>query len=122
MNNLTVLYPIVVVQSRYGGIYEDGSAWHALPNADAGWMWSDAYSEYMFGGDEDAVAFWTSTEADKVGRGQTPNAAVLDLVDRHRGVRQLDNDDTRGETQGALEEGSGSQNGQAETETTGLLP
>ena len=122
MNDLTILYPIVVVQSRYGGTYEDGAAWHALPNADAGWMWSEAYSEYMFGGDEDAVAFWTSEESENVGRGQTPNAAVLDLIERHGGMRQWEGDDTRGETQGALKEGSGSQNGQAETETTGLLP
>ena len=122
MNDLTILYPIVVTQSRYGGTYEDGAAWHALPNADAGWMWSEAYSEYMFGGDEDAVAFWTSEEAEKVGRGQTPNAAVLDLVERHRGMRQWGDDDARGETQGALEEGSGSQDGEAETTTTRMLP
>lgn len=118
MNDLTILYPILVVQSRYGGTYEDGANWHALPNADAAWMWSEAYSEYMFGGDEDAVAFWASAEAEKVGRGQTPNAAVLDLVERHRGMGQWGDDDARGETQ----EGSRSENGEAETPTTGLLP
>lgn len=85
------LYPIMVVQSRYGGTYEGGE-WHALPNADAAWLWSDAYSEYMFDGDEQAINFWHSADAEKIGRGDTPNAAVLDLLDRHSDVGQLEYD------------------------------
>ena len=88
MNDLTLLYPIMVVQSRYGGTYE-GGAWHALPSADAGWMWSEAYSEYMFGDDGDAVEFWQSPEAKMVGVGNTPNSAVLDLLERNNSVREL---------------------------------
>ena len=92
MSELVEFYPIMVVQSRYSGVYEGGS-WHAIPNADAGWMWSEGYSDYLFGGDEDAVEFWYSKDAEQVGRGGTPNAAVLDLIERHNGVRQWDYDD-----------------------------
>jgi len=101
MSQLTEFYPIMVVQSRYSGVYEGGN-WHAIPNADAGWMWSERYSDYMFGDDGDAVEFWNSEEAGKIGRGGTPNAAVLDLIERQHGVRQWDYDeftdtlDTRG--------------------------
>jgi hypothetical protein len=92
MSNLSEFYPIMVIQSRYSGVYEGGS-WHAIPNADAGWMWSEGYSDYLFGGDEDAVEFWHSKDAEQVGRGGTPNAAVLDLIERHNGVGQWDYDD-----------------------------
>ena len=91
MSELIEFYPIMVVQSRYSGVYEGGS-WHAIPNADAGWMWSEEYSDYMFGSDEDAVEFWGSEAAKRVGRGGTPNASVLDLIERHHGVRQWDYD------------------------------
>lgn len=79
---LKSLYPIMVAQSRYGGVYE-GGLWHALPKANAGWMWCESYSEYMFGDDEDAAGFWNSPDSKPVGRGDTPNAAVMDLLDRH---------------------------------------
>lgn len=82
----------MVVQSRYSGVYEGGN-WHAIPNADAGWMWSEGYADYLFGDDEDAVEFWHSKEAEQVGRGGTPNAAVLDLIERRNGVGQWDYDD-----------------------------
>lgn len=91
MDDLTTLYPIIVVQSRYGGTYEGGS-WHALPNADAAWTWSEGYAEYMFGGDQEAMIFWKSPDAAKVGRGNTPNAAVLDLLERNNGVGQLEDE------------------------------
>lgn len=110
----------MVVQSRYGGTYE-GGAWHALPSADAGWMWTDAYSDYMFGGDEEAVNFWQSSDAQRVGRGETPNAAVLDLVDRHESMRQLENGE-RTDTEGSAQERTGSQNGEADEATNALLP
>lgn len=109
----------MVVQSRYGGTYEGGE-WHALPNADAGWMWSDAYSEYVFGGDEDAVDFWQSPDAEKVGRGGTPNSAVLDLVKRHKKMGQWEYDHESRNTE--TEEGSGTSNDKAGSETSGLLP
>jgi len=115
----------MVVQSRYSGAYEGGE-WHAIPNADAAWGWSNAYAEYMFGGDEQAIEFWYSDEAKIVGRGGTPNAAVLDLVERHTGVRQWDYDDEpgtpEGEAEGSGAEGSGSSLHSPDPETSGLLP
>lgn len=84
----------MVLLSRYSGLYE-GGAWYALPKAEAGWMWSDAYTEYVFGDDEDGIDFWLSDEAKLIGRGNTPNGAVLDLLERHFGVGQWDYDDTR---------------------------
>ncbi len=50
------------------------------------------YFNYMFGDDEHAIDFWKSPDAEKIGRGGTPNAAVLDLIDRHSVVGQLEYD------------------------------
>jgi len=112
----------MVVQSRYGGTYEGGK-WHALPNADAAWLWSDAYSDYMFGDDEEAINFWNSADAEKIGRGDTPNAAVLDLVERHTGMRQWEYDDYTGTTEREAGEESRAENGEAGPEAArGLLP
>lgn len=94
MSNLNELYPIIVSQSRYSGIYE-GATWYALPEADAAWAWSDSFTEYAFGDDDAALDFWNSDESKMVGRGNTPNAAVLDLLERHFGVGQWDYDDIR---------------------------
>jgi len=94
MSDLRELYPIFVSQSRYSGLYEGGS-WYALPKADAAWAWSDSFAEYAFGDDDAALNFWSSDESKMVGRGNTPNAAVLDLLERHSDMRQLDYDDTR---------------------------
>lgn len=121
MDIMVSLYPIIVVQSRYGGTYEGGE-WHAIPNADAAWSWSDAYTEYMFGGDEDAIDFWYSDEAKIVGRGGTPNAAVLDLIERHTGVGQWGYDNEPTAIRETSEARTGSADGQADAEASGLLP
>ncbi len=97
MSNLSELYPIFVSQSRYAGLYE-GATWYALPKADAGWAWSDSFTEYAFGDDDAALDFWGSDESKMVGRGNTPNSAVLDLIERHFDVRQWDDDDLREST------------------------
>ena len=115
----------MVVLSRYSGTYE-GCTWHALPEADAAWTWSDSYSEYMFGDDEAALDFWNSDESKMVGRGNTPNAAVLDLLERHFGVGQWEYDDTReptGESTREPQKGSTTENGEEQpSPTSGLLP
>ena len=58
-------------------------------------MWSDSFAEYAFGDDDAALEFWNSDESKMVGRGNSPNAAVLDLIERHFGVGQWDYDDIR---------------------------
>lgn len=69
------LYPVVVRESRYGGVYE-GGAWFA-------------YSGYAFPldaiGDDIACSnFWCSDRALLIGRGDSPNGAVEDLILRHQ--------------------------------------
>lgn len=120
MSDLKELYPIFVSQSRYSGVYEGGS-WYALPKADAAWAWSDSFTEYAFGDDDAAVDFWNSDESKMVGRGDTPNAAVLDLMERHFGVRQWDYDDTR-EPTSRSQKRSATQNGEETPQVSALLP
>lgn len=73
------LYPIVIQQSRYGGIYE-GGAWHAMANCEITEQWNKEYLEYCYGGDEDAVIFWDSPSARLIGVGDTPDLALADLL------------------------------------------
>lgn len=124
MDNLVRLYPIIVGQSRYSGVHEGGT-WYALPNADSGFMWSDLFADYIFGEIEDAVRFWTADESRLVGRGNSPNAAVLDLLERHFGVRQWERGDEprtpEGEAEGSAE-GSRAALGSPGAEASGLLP
>jgi len=68
-------YPIVVRQSRYGGAYEDG-AWFAIANCHE--IPEEAISE-----DSECQEFWLSEKAQFIGRGATPNDAVIDLVSRN---------------------------------------
>lgn len=72
------LYPIVIRESRYGGVYENGM-WHAIANCESE-AWNADYFDYLYGDDEAAIAFWWESEAaKKVGVGKTPNDALADL-------------------------------------------
>lgn len=72
------LYPIVIRESRYNGVYEKGM-WHAIANC-VSETWNMEYFEYLYGDDEDAIAFWWESDAaKKVGVGATPNKALEDL-------------------------------------------
>lgn len=80
MTNLD-LYPIVIRESRYQGMYENG-AWHAIANC-VSETWNMEYFEYLYGDDDAAVAFWWESEAaKKVGVGATPDKALEDLIQR----------------------------------------
>lgn len=68
------MYPVAIHQSRYGGVYE-GGAWFALANC-------DLVPDDAIGGDDEACDFWSSDQAKMIGRGATPNDAVLDLIER----------------------------------------
>lgn len=68
------VYPVVIHQSRYGGVYE-GGAWFAIANC-------DLIPDDAIGGDDEACDFWSSDQAKMIGRGTTPNDAVLDLMER----------------------------------------
>lgn len=71
------LWPILIVQARYGGTYE-GGAWvaHAA---------TEVVPEKSMG-DDFECSEWFADHYEQVGVGGTPNQAVSDLL-RKRGVR-----------------------------------
>jgi hypothetical protein len=70
------LYPIIVFQSRYGGVYE-GAEWFAISGFE---NLSSGLLEYFEGGDEDAVEFWSTKQNFPIAIGNTPNEAVNSLI------------------------------------------
>lgn len=77
-------YPCVVLPARYGGVYE-GGAWVAFPCR------FDEVPANAFADDVRAMCFWQSDErsprsepspAAEVGRGASPNEAVMDMLRR----------------------------------------
>lgn len=69
------LYPVTITAARYQGSYEGGTwtAFNCYPHqipADAD------------GDDIACVTFWTSSAADRCGRGNSPAEALADLVER----------------------------------------
>jgi len=70
------LYPVVIRQTRYSGVYE-GGRWAAFPN-----MYRFP-EDTAFGDDVSCANYWASSEAMHVGRGETPQEAYEDLVRRN---------------------------------------
>ncbi len=70
-------YPIGIFQSRYSGLYEGGK-WHAIPRYEE-IIFDKPYDEYRNGDDCDALDFWGSKEAKKIGVGDTPELAISDM-------------------------------------------
>ena len=64
-------YPVTIIATRYGGIYE-GGAWAAFP-VRAETIPPDAV------GDDVTCATWWEVYGTTVGIGATPNAALADL-------------------------------------------
>lgn len=75
------LYPIVVRQSRYSGLYEGGK-WFAIGNHNETSL-SEEYLSYISGDDEGALDFWNSEIAQHIGLGDTPDEAVENLLWRY---------------------------------------
>jgi len=75
------LYPVVVRQSRYSGIYE-GGLWFAIPNHEETEL-TENYVDYLHGDDCDAVDFWDSEIAKTFGVGNTPDSAIYELIKKH---------------------------------------
>ena len=75
------LYPVVVRQSRYSGVYE-GGLWFAIPNHEETEL-TENYVDYLHGDDCDAVDFWDSEIAKTFGVGTTPDNALYDLIKKH---------------------------------------
>lgn len=70
------LYPIIVFQSRYSGVYEGGE-WFAISGFE---NLSSGLDEYFEGDDCDAVDFWAKKHNFPIAVGDTPNDAVNSLI------------------------------------------
>lgn len=79
MSDQISLYPIVIREARYSGVYEGGK-WFAIAEY-AGE--SEALENYIHGDDSDALDFWDSDEAKMIGVGDSPNSALADLYVKH---------------------------------------
>lgn len=73
------LYPIVITQTRYSGTYEGGK-WASFPSLEDERM----LPEDAFGDDSECIDFWWSEKAANIGRGETPNEAYIDMLERAR--------------------------------------
>ncbi len=68
------LYPVSIHQTRYGGVYEGyGALWFAV---------SGDVPEDAVGDDGECLDFWLSDASLSVGRGKTPNEALINLIQR----------------------------------------
>lgn len=68
------LYPVSIHQTRYGGVYEGQDAlWFAV---------SGDFPEDAVGDDDECLDFWLSDASLLVGRGKTPNEALINLLER----------------------------------------
>lgn len=70
------LYPVVVLQDRYGGVYSGGD-WIAIAEGDLGRRFTEVL-DGAHGEDCDAMEFWESPP-EFVAVGDTPDAAVANL-------------------------------------------
>ena len=73
------LYPIIVLQSRYGGVYEGGE-WFAISGFE---NLSSGLSKYFEGDDCDAVDFWSDEHDFPIAVGSSPNDAVNLLIAKY---------------------------------------
>jgi hypothetical protein len=71
------LYPTVITETRYSGVYE-GGRWASFPSMDDERM----LPEEAFGEDTECIDFWWSEKSLTIGRGETPNEAYMDMLDR----------------------------------------
>ena len=69
------MYPIVVRETRYGGVYEGGS-WFAYTG--------HGFPLEAIGDDDDCSYFWASEASKQLGIGYSPNEAVEDLVQKQK--------------------------------------
>lgn len=78
-------YPCTIVPARYGGCYEGGT-WLAFPGD------PDAIPEGWDGGDLECAEFFARHREAPIGRGNTPDAAHRDLVERIRRTPKQDDE------------------------------
>ena len=82
-NNMTQktirIYPVVIREARYGGIYEGGK-WIDFAECDE---FTEAMLNYFEGDDCDAVDLFTDEYKQTVGIGESPNHAYADLCNKN---------------------------------------
>jgi hypothetical protein len=79
MSDEISLYPVVIREARYSGVYEGGK-WFAIAEYSGE---SEALEAYIHGDDCDALDFWDSEESKMIGVGNTPDEALKDLYLKH---------------------------------------
>lgn len=72
------LYPVVIREARYGGIYEGGK-WLAFAECDE---FTERMRDYFYGDDCDAVDLFTEEYKQAIGVGDNPNNAYADLCNK----------------------------------------
>lgn len=73
------MFPIIIVQSRYGGTYEGGE-WFALSNAEEP---TETLLEAL--GEDAECAGWFADNAHRIGVGDNPNDAYINLLQKEVG-------------------------------------
>jgi|APGre2960657423_1045063.scaffolds.fasta_scaffold00044_23 hypothetical protein len=79
MSDAISLYPVVIRESRYSGVYEGGK-WFAIAEY---LEESEGLANYISGDDCEALDFWDSEEAKMIGVGDSPNDALSNLYLKH---------------------------------------
>lgn len=69
------VYPATIAADRYNGTYSGAlfTAWNCFPNE---------VPEEIFYSEERSAVFWENANNDEIGKGDTPDMAYRDLVDK----------------------------------------
>ena len=73
------MFPVIIVQARYGGVYE-GGAWFAISNAE------DPTEQLLEAlGDDEQCCAWFQENEHRIGVGDTPDEAYIMLLAKEVG-------------------------------------
>lgn len=70
------LYPVLIFQTRYGGVYEKGS-WASIAQC-------ETVPEGAIDSDVECFEWWISDQSKYVGVGFTPDEAYVDMLNRYK--------------------------------------
>jgi hypothetical protein len=78
------LYPVMIRQARYSGVYEGGQ-WIAIGNYE-----DVELDDYFYGDDSSAIDLFESEAGQLIGVGNTPNEALDDMLSKYREKTVID--------------------------------